>query len=132
MKTIKIKDYYGIYQDIPVEDHVYEAWLEMQKEDNRRHKYEVYHCFPMDPDDMDEQGFASGADDLIDNLIRKEEVRRLYESISKLTPIQRRRIQMFMDNMSFADIARAEEKDPSVIRRSLVKAFQHLRRLLSK
>ena len=26
MKTIKIKDYYGIYQEIPVSDELYEEW----------------------------------------------------------------------------------------------------------
>ena len=132
MKTIRIKDYYGIYQDIPVEDHVYAEWQEMQKEENRRHKYVTYHSFSMDPTDMEELQFATGVDDLIDNLIRQEENRRLYESIAKLTPIQRRRIQMFMDDMPYSDIARAEEKDVSVIHRSLAKSFQHLRKLMSE
>ena len=30
MKTIKIKDYYGIYQEIPVSDELYEEWRALQ------------------------------------------------------------------------------------------------------
>ena len=132
VKTIKIKDYYGKYQTIPVDDHLYEEWQAMQREENRLHKYEVYHCFSMDPDQMDEEAHTSGVDDLIDELIRKEETRRLYESIDTLTPIQRRRVLMFMDNMSYSDIARAEKRDLKVVIRSLTKSFDHLRRLLNE
>ena len=81
---------------------------------------------------MDEEAHTSGVDDLIDELIRKEETRRLYESIDTLTPIQRRRVLMFMDNMSYSDIARAEKRDLKVVIRSLTKSFDHLRRLLNE
>ena len=32
MKTIKIKDYYGVEQVVPVSDEVYEEWLELRRE----------------------------------------------------------------------------------------------------
>ena len=35
MKTIKIKDYYGIYQEIPVSDELYEEWRALQNETQR-------------------------------------------------------------------------------------------------
>ena len=134
MKTIKIKDYYGKYQTIPVEDHIYAEWQAMQQEENRLHKREVYHCFSADLEENDEllygSGYCTGIDDLIDDLIREEENRRLYEAIGKLTPIQRRRILMYMENMSYTDIARAEERDLKVVIRSLKKSFEHLHRLM--
>lgn len=37
MKTIKIKDYYGIYQEIPVSDELYEEWRALQNETQRIH-----------------------------------------------------------------------------------------------
>ena len=43
MKTIKIKDYYGIYQEIPVSDELYEEWRALQNETQRIHRKEVYH-----------------------------------------------------------------------------------------
>ena len=50
MKTIKIKDYYGIYQEIPVSDELYEEWRALQNETQRIHRKEVYHrdWTPMD------------------------------------------------------------------------------------
>ena len=30
MKTIKIKDYYGEIQEVPVSDDLYEEWMELQ------------------------------------------------------------------------------------------------------
>ena len=42
MKTIKIKDYYGIYQEIPVSDELYEEWRALQNETQRVHRKEVY------------------------------------------------------------------------------------------
>ena len=104
----------------------------MQREENRLHKREVYHCFAADRETIDELAFTTGVDDMIDELIREEGNRRLYESIAKLTPIQRRRVQMVMDNMSYSDIARAEKKNVAVIYRSIEKSFKHLRRLLTE
>ena len=43
MKTIRIKDYYGIYQEIPVSDELYEEWRALQNETQRVHRKEVYH-----------------------------------------------------------------------------------------
>ena len=37
MKTIKIKAYYGIYQEIPVSDELYEEWRALQNETQRIH-----------------------------------------------------------------------------------------------
>ena len=42
MKTIRIKDYYGIYQEIPVSDELYEEWRALQNEPQRIHRLEVY------------------------------------------------------------------------------------------
>ena len=38
MKTIRIKDYYGIYQEIPVSDELYEEWRALQNETQRVHR----------------------------------------------------------------------------------------------
>ena len=64
-------------------------------------------------------------------LIRREENSRLYEAISKLTPIQQRRVRMFMDHMSYTDIARAEGVKFAPLYRSLQAAFKKLRLLMT-
>ena len=43
MKTIRIKDYYGVEQVVPVSDEVYEEWLELQREEDRQRKRISYH-----------------------------------------------------------------------------------------
>ena len=43
MKTIKIKDYYGEIQEVPVSDDLYEEWLELQKESRRTFRKETSH-----------------------------------------------------------------------------------------
>lgn len=130
MNTIKIKDYYGVYQEIPVEDHIYEAWKEMQREENARHKRTVYHGCSVTLEDIEEMIHTGGIDALIDDIIQNEEVRRLYAAIEKLTPIQRKRIMMLLDDMSYTDIARSEGRDLSVISRSIGKALINLRKLM--
>lgn len=130
MKTIRIKDYYGIYQEIPVEDHIYEAWKDMQREENSLHKRTVYHGCTVALEDIEEMSYTGGIDALVDDMIRNEEVRCLYAAIEKLTPIQRKRIMMLLDDMSCTEIARAEGKDHSVISRSIGKALLNLRKLM--
>lgn len=130
MKTIKIKDYYGIYQEIPVEDHIYEAWRAMQREENARHKRTVYHGCTVSLEDIEESHYIGGIGAVDDDIIRNEEVHCLYEAIEKLTPIQRKRIMMLLDDMSYTDIARSEGRDLSVISRSIGKALLNLRKLM--
>lgn len=118
MKTIKIKDYYGKYQEIPVVTASTMSGRPCSVKKTDCTSAEIYHCFAADLETIDELAFTTGVDDMIDELIREEGNRRLYESIAKLTPIQRRRVQMVMDNMSYSDIARAEKKNVAVIYRS--------------
>ena len=43
MKIIKIKDYYGNYQSVPVSDELYEEWRALANETQRIYRKEVYH-----------------------------------------------------------------------------------------
>lgn len=73
---------------------------------------------------------ATGPDPVSDEVVRRDEAVRLYEAISKLTPIQRRRVMMLLEDMNCWQIAKAEGRDPSVIYRSVEKSFLRLRILL--
>lgn len=42
MKIIKITDYYGNIQAVPVDDALYEEWLELKREEDRNEKKEMY------------------------------------------------------------------------------------------
>jgi len=102
----------------------------MQREENARHKRTVYHGCSVTLEDIEEMIHTGGIDALIDDIIQNEEVRRLYAAIEKLTPIQRKRIMMLLDDMSYTDIARSEGRDLSVISRSIGKALINLRKLM--
>lgn len=80
MKTIKIKDYYGIYQEIPVSDELYEEWRALQNETQRIHRKEVYHRDWTPMDDLEEMPQHFTLNELEDALIWDEQVVELYTS----------------------------------------------------
>lgn len=130
MKTIKIKDYYGIYQEIPVSEEMYEEWRALQNETQRVHRKEVYHRDWTPMEDVEEMPEHFAANELEDALIWDEQVAALYAAISQLTPIQQRRIRMLMDNLSIREIARQEGCHMNAALKSVNGALKKLRSLL--
>lgn len=131
MKTVKIKDYYEVVHYVPVSDEVYEALCDLHREEERIRQRNSYHRSKLTLDDY-ESGHRTGeSDPNMDELIRREETERLYKAISQLTPIQRRRVLMLLEDMNCCQIAKAEGRAPAVIYRSIEKSFKHLRRLLN-
>lgn len=131
MKIIKIKDYYGNYQSVPVSDELYEEWRALANETQRIYRKEVYHRADCSFHDIEET-YYHNEDPVSNQVIGNDQERRIYEAISKLAPIQQRRVRMLLDGMSCADITRVEEaKYPSVYR-SIQKGLLHLRDLLAE
>lgn len=130
MKTIKIKDYYGIYQEIPVSEEMYEEWRALQNETQRVHRKEVYHRDWTPMEDVEEMPEHFAANELENALIWDEQVAALYAAISQLTPIQQRRIRMLMDNLSIREIARQEGCRMNAALKSVNGALKKLRSLL--
>lgn len=130
MKIIKIKDYYGNYQEVPVEDSLYEEWVKLNNDDQRIYRREMYHRSGMSPEEAVEMQKTGSIEELVDDLLRRERNAHLYEAISQLTPTQQRRVMMFMDNMNYTDIARSEGTKFAPIYRSLQAAFKKLRLLM--
>ena len=132
MKTIKIKDYYGIYQEIPVSDELYEEFRDFHREEDRQNKYKNYHGCYVPFDDVENDWTSSEFDPLTEEIIRQEEIRRLYRAIAELTPLQRKRIYMLMDDMNYTEIAHEEGISIPSVRQSVELALKKLRRLLSE
>ena len=131
MKTIKIKDYYGIYQEIPVSDELYEEFRNFHREEDRQNKYKNYHGCYVPFDDVENDWTSSEFDPLTEEIIRQEEIRRLYRAIAELTPLQRKRIYMLMDDMNYTEIAHEEGISIPSVRQSVELALKKLRRLLT-
>lgn len=132
MKTIKIKDYYGIYQEIPVSDELYEEFRNFHREEDRQNKYKNYHGCYVPFDDVENDWTGSEFDPLTEEIIRQEEIRRLYRAIAELTPLQRKRIYMLMDDMNYTEIAHEEGISIPSVRQSVELALKKLRRLISE
>ena len=132
MKTIKIKDYYGIYQEIPVSDELYEEFRNFHREEDRQNKYKNYHGCYVSFDDVENDWTGSEFDPLTEEIIRQEEIRRLYRAIAELTPLQRKRIYMLMDDMNYTEIAHEEGISIASVRQSVELALKKLRRLIGE
>ena len=132
MKTIKIKDYYGIYQEIPVSDELYEEFRNFHREEDRQNKYKNYHGCYVPFDDVENDWTGSEFDPLTEEIIRQEEIRRLYRALAELTPLQRKRIYMLMDDMNYTEIAHEEGISIASVRQSVELALKKLRRLISE
>ena len=132
MKIIKIKDYYGNYQCVPVDDQFFEEWCKMRNEEYNFNRRTKTHAFSLEEKVLDVIQNDPCDDPVFEALTRLEENIKLYEAIKMLTPIQRRRIYMFLDGMSYVDIARAEGRDSSVIHRSIAKALLHLKQFIGE
>lgn len=132
MKSIRIKDYYGNYQCVHVDDQFFDEWCKMRNEDHNQRRRVNYHCLNFEAAILESLHNNLCEDPVFEEYARTEENIKLYEAIRKLTPIQRKRIYMLLDDMSYTDIARAEGRDLSVVHRSIGKALLHLRRFLSE
>lgn len=130
MKTITIKDYYGNYQEVPVSDEIYKEWRELQNETQRIRKREVYHRDWRPMEDLENMPQGITHNELEDDLIMDEEVAALYKAISQLTPIQQRRIRMYMDQLTIREIAAQEGCHMNAVLKSINSSLKKLQVLL--
>lgn len=131
MKIIKIKDYDGNYQSVPVSDELYDEWKAMANETQRIYRKEVYHRASYTYHDI-EDTFCVEDDPVSRQVVGDDQVRRIYEAVSQLAPVQQRRVRMLLDGMTCADITRAEKAKYAPVYRSIQKALLHLRDLLAE
>ena len=139
MQTINLKKYYypicrtDTYLTVP--DEVAEALLLMLREENNRTRKIWYHkaYFSLDCEDGIENEAAGWAQPSPEDYLLKQEeqaeqeelVRRLYEALSTLTPIQARRVHA-------REIAEMEGVDSSRVSQSIRGAVKRLRRYFDR
>ena len=131
MKTVKIRDYYGKEQTVPVSDEVYEGLCDLRREEDRLRKRIAYRRARVTPEDVEAQLFHHVAENPVeDELIQRDESQRLYQAIEQLPPVQRRRVLMLLEDMNCLQIAQSEGRHPSVIYRSVERSLLRLRLLM--
>ena len=146
MQTINLKQYYPCCKEdicVEVSDEIVEAFLlDKRAEAARERKMFRYKAFySLDCNDGIENaaiGWAQPSPE--DYLIEKEElaeyeelIRRLYEAISFLPPMQARRVHArYMLGMKVKDIAAMEGITPSQAGKSIHAALRRLRRYFAR
>lgn len=132
MKIIRIKDYYGNYQEVPVSDELFEEWRILQNETQRTHHKEVYHRDWTPMDDIAEDCRYTAGETPEERIIRQYETEALYRAIAQLSPIQQRRIRLYMENISVREIAKQEGCYMNSVLKSINSALKKLRSLLTE
>lgn len=75
------------------------------------------------------QSYDKERDDVIENYIKKEEIKALYKAISKLSYMQQKLIyQVFFENRSIKSLAKEYSIEGKIIKKSLNKIYLQLRK----
>ena len=145
MKTINLRWIYPHYRHdefVEVSDEVWEVMRQAQREMNNYERRKVYQraYYSLDAYSWTENYALEHGRSPEDYLIEKEElaeykelIRRLYEAISSLPPMQARRVHArYMLGMKVKDIAAMEGITPSQAGKSIHAALRRLRRYFAR
>lgn len=131
MKIITIKDYYGDLKHIPVDDALYDEWVQMNNEYQRVQHKEMYHRSGITLDEIEQTVGIDYIEEWMIATDKEKRNRQLYDAISKLTPVQQRRVLKYMEHNNYLELARSEGVAYGPLYRSMQLAFKKLRILLS-
>ena len=96
--------------------------------DNERHRYHAE--FSLDDAVYEGSVFSSPGTNPADVVSMKESDKECEDRLSRLTPVQRRRIEKLMDGMSIADIARSEGAAFNTVKESIESARKKLKKFM--
>ena len=132
MKTVMIKDYYGKYHKVPVSDELYEEWRILQNETQRVYRAEVRHRSAVPLDEVDAYLQHTFSSEIEDALIQEERNRELYDAITKLTPTQRRRVQMLLDDKSLREMQEYEHCSYNALKYCVIGAMKKIKKSMEE
>ena len=96
--------------------------------DNERHRYHAE--FSLDDAVYEGSVFSSPGTNPADVVSMKESDKECEDRLSRLTPVQRRRVEKLMDGMSITDIARAEGTSFNTVKESIESARKKLKKFM--
>ncbi len=132
MKPIQSKGYYGEYTEVTLTDEQYGEFHEIEKQNERVEKKEIYHRAGMSFDDVVKSGRFPRTESIEETVLRRERDAAIYRAIDQLSPVQKRRILLYMKQHNYSDIARREGSYPSTVKKSIESALKKLAVLLSE
>ena len=128
---ITYKSVTGEVTEVEVSEEIGNFILDSRREehnDNERHRY--HQEFSLDNLVYEGSVYASADSEPASSLIKKEKDAEREELLSRLTEVQRRRLEKVMDGMSIAAITREERGSYNSIKESVEKARQKLKKYL--
>ena len=132
MKTIKIKDYYGKYQIVPVSDELYEEWKKLQNETQRIYRAEVRHRSAVSLEDIDIYVIHTQESPVEEKLIHDETDRELFRAIEQLTPTQKKRVKMLLEDKTLWDLSKESSCSYNALKFSLRYALKKIRNIMGE
>ena len=126
---IKYKFATGEVTEVEVSDEIGTVILDSRREEHANN--ERYHtAFSLDDMTYEDKDYFSVDDNPEEALMRKEAAKERKAMLSRLTPVQRRRVEKFEDGMSIAEIARSEKAAFNSVKESIESAQKKLKKLL--
>lgn len=128
---MKIKDKFvtGEVTEVEVSDEIGTVILDSRREEhasNERHRYHT--AFSLNDMTYEDKDYFSADDNPEEAFLQKENAKRRKAMLSQLTPVQRRRFEMFKDGTSIAEIARAENTAFNSVKESIASAQKKLKK----
>lgn len=121
----------GEVTEVEVSDEIGTVILDSRRAEhanNERHRYHA--AFSLDAMDYEDKDYFSSDCDPAKVLEEKESAREREDMLSQLTPVQRRRFEMFESGMKIADIARSERASFNSIKECIEAAQKKLKKFL--
>lgn len=118
---IKYESVTGEVTEVEVSEEIGAVIIDSRRKEENLARKERYHCYSLDAikyGDNDKFAPTTGETPLTE-LIRDEDNSYIYEAFAKLSDIQQRRLLKLAAGMSMREIAREENVDHKVIRRSI-------------
>lgn len=121
----------GEVTEVEVSDEIGTVILDSRRKEhagNERHRYHT--AFSLDDMEYEDKDYFSAADSPEKVFMQKAFDKKRKAMLSQLTPVQRRRFELYENGMSIAEIARSEKSAFNSIKESIESAQKKLKKLL--
>lgn len=127
---IKYKFADGDVTEVEVSEEIGTVILDSRRAEHANNERQRYHtAFLLDDMVYEDKDYFSSDDTPEEAFVRKESAQRREVMLSQLTPVQKRRFEMFEDGMSIAEIARLEKAAFNSVKESIGAAQKKLKKL---
>lgn len=108
----------GEVSEVEVNEEIGNVILDSRREENNLDRKERYHCYSMDAANYEGEEYAD-QETPESALFLQLENKSIADAFDKLSEVQKRRLLMLAQGLSFREIARREGKDIKTIRESI-------------